>query len=182
MRRRKRFGNRYLYENEPDRAAAPPAAADAIGRAQGAIDALKAKQQEFGKAVDKQMKSTLEFMKQAIGGMLGFVSVNAVESVVEKTMIGNWGKLATKSIATGSVYFGARMLTQDDTVRKAILVGSLINVGLSVLSDALSGSVNLGPGLHGRNVIAYNPMEARQDASGPGYSGYDYAAGYDAQW
>lgn len=181
--RRRRYG-RYLMNQA---AAADPAAvipqavAAPLAQAQGAIDAIKLKQAQFGKAVDRQMKSSMEFMKQAIGGMLGFVAVNAIESVVEKTFIADWGKIATKGIATGTVYFGARIISDDDTVRRAVLIGSLINVGLSILQDALAGKgVELGPGLSGRgrgNVIAYNPNYDPQSPAG--YSGYDYGSGFD---
>lgn len=169
-----RFGP--YMENQAEAAAAeaaiPAAARAAVDQAEGALAIVKQKRNEMQKVVDKQMKSTLEFMKQAIGGMLGFAGVNAVESVVEKTFIGGWGKLASKGIATGGVYLTARMISDDNTVRRAVLIGALINVGLSVVSDALAGKgLSLGPGLSGANVIPYKPDYGEYDYS---ESTYDY--------
>ena len=110
------------------------------------------------------IKDNIDSLTTAGFGTVGFFANNALHGAIQSSFLSQYGLLVTEAVSVGIIVAASGYFLNNQKQKKAILIGALINVGISLIKNYLpqtSGmlSGNKGMGQYIDSDITYRDQE-----------------------
>lgn len=135
------------------------------------------KKQAFG-GLGSGVDSSLKYLSSGLWGTAGYFGNSTLHSAINQSFLGQYGLIVTEAISVGIIALASSYFLDSKDAKRAILVGSLINVGIEFVKQYLPSAA---AGLSGMRGPGENARDRMIDAEDVGVSFSQDNYNYDGQ-